>query len=125
MRRGFFRLWVVISVLWVAAWIGVGVTLGLMVTPAHEIAAPVDRASLGLPPDASDMDMAIAMLRAATRHERPRAQLVPAAFDPVGALKIAGIAASAPLLLLAIGWAFAGFSGAMRRNNDSWSPGQS
>ena len=118
MRRGFFRLWVVISVLWAAVWIGFGVNEGLVVTPAHEVA--LDDASynaaLGLPSDAKHIDVVLATLDAGSRGVLPKGQLVPAAFNPTGTLGVLGFAVSAPALLLAIGWAFAGFSGAVRRS---------
>jgi hypothetical protein len=115
MRRGFFRLWVMCSALWAAAWLVIGASNGLLVTPAHEVAAPLDRASLGLPADASDFNLNIATLDAGSRGALPEGQTVPAAFNPSGTLAVLGFAASAPALLLAIGWAFAGFSGVVRR----------
>jgi hypothetical protein len=71
---------------------------------------PLDRASLGLPADASDFNLKMAILDAGSRDALPEGQIVPAAFNPSGTLAVLGFAASAPALLLAIGWAFVGFA---------------
>jgi hypothetical protein len=117
MRRGFFRLWVVASVLWALPWIGLGVSDGMFVTPAHEVA--LDDASfnaaLGLPPHAKHIDVMLATFNAANHGTLPKGQQVPAAFNPDGTLAVLAFVASVPALLLAIGWAFSGFSGAVRR----------
>ena len=115
MRRGFLGLWIMCSALWAVAWLVIGASNGLLITPAHEIAAPVDRARLGLRADASEIQVTTAILDAGSRGTLPLGQHVPAAFDPGGTLAMLGFAASAPALLLAIGWAFTGFAAPVRR----------
>ena len=110
MRRGFFRLWVVFSLLWGAFWVALGAGNGLVITPAHEIAAPADRAAFGLPASASELDLKLAILDAGSHDALPKGKQVPAAFDLSGTALVLGLAVSAPALLFAMGWAFAGFS---------------
>jgi hypothetical protein len=101
--------------LWAAVWLVFGVNDGLVVTPTHEIPAPVDRASYGLPPYASEFDFKMAILDAGDRGTLPKGTQVPSAFNPFGTVVGLCFAASAPAVLFVIGWACAGFSGAVRR----------
>ena len=87
MRRGFLPLWIMCSALWALAWLVIGASNGLLIAPAHEIAAPVDAARLGLPADASELPVTPQL-----------GQQVPAAFNPGGTLAMLGLAASAPAL---------------------------
>ena len=113
MRRGFFRLWVAFSVLWVGVWLVIGFNDRLIVSPTDEAAPVTDQASNAPSPDAEARQVKREFL-----HPPPRTHLqsVRGKFNPAGTLAVIGLASSAPALLLAIGWAFAGFSGAVRRN---------
>ena len=110
MWRGFLWLWIVASVLWAGMWIVFGVNNGLIVTPAREVEAPVDRASLGLPSNASEIDLKMAIADAARRGALPKDQHVPASFNPFGAVLVLAFAASVPALTLVLGCVVAGFA---------------
>lgn len=112
MRRGFFRLWVVASVLWALPWIWLGASGGGFIEPARQanVFDQFDEAAPGVPTK-SALEVKMAILEQARRGELASSPIIiPAHVNWSGTALLLGIIASVPALLLAIGWAIAGFS---------------
>ena len=95
-----------------------GVTSGLIVAPARQanVFDQFDEAAPGVPAQQA-VETKIAILQQMSRDElgSPSPLVIPARVNWSGILELSGFVVSLPALLLAIGRAFAGFSGAVRR----------